>query len=165
MSVLLPKVWPQADDYTSSGKFMLSQPQVLIPLVPLMVPDSLRALLRSTGKALLLVEDDLLVAQAIIQLMKDLDVPVVHATSALAAMPLAHNACLAACDVRLPGSTSGLELAVGLMQMRIGALLMTGETGADVREAALRNGLILLVKPVKPQALLDGLGLLAQRMA
>jgi two-component system, sensor histidine kinase len=165
MSVLLPKVWPQANDYSSSGKFMHSQPQALMPLEPLTVPDSLRVVLRSTGKALLLVEDDKLVAQAIMQLMKDLDVPVLHATSALAAMPLAHRACLAACDVRLPGNTSGLELAVSLTQMRIGALLMTGETSVQVRDAALRHGLMLLVKPVKPQALLDGLGRLAKRMA
>ncbi len=164
MSVLLPKVRPQADEYTRSGRFMPSQPQALMPLEPLTVPGSLRSVLRSTGKALLLVEDDLLVAQAIMQLMKDLDVPVLHATSALAAIPLAHRACLAACDVRLPGSTTGLELAVGLTQMRIGALLMTGETSVQVREAAQRNGLLLLVKPVKPQTLLDGLGLLAQRM-
>ncbi len=165
MSVLLPKVWPQEEDYSSSGKFMLSQPQVLMPLEPLLVPDSLRAVLRGTGKGLLLVEDDMLVAQAIVQLMKDLDIPVVHATSAVAAMPLAHRACLAACDVRLPGNTSGLELAVGLTQMRIGALLMTGETSVEVRDAAVRHGLMLLVKPVKPQALLDGLGRLAKRMA
>jgi two-component system, sensor histidine kinase len=165
MSVLLPQVWPQEDEYTSSGKFMLSQPQVFMPLEPLRVPDSLRAVLRSTGKALLLVEDDLLVAQAIIQLMKDLDVPVLHATTALAAMPLTHRACLAACDVRLPGNTSGVELAVGLTQMRIGALLMTGETSVEVRQAAQRHGLTLLVKPVKPQALLSALGELAQRAA
>jgi two-component system, sensor histidine kinase len=162
MSVLLPRARPQAHDHTSSGKFMLSQPQVLMPIEPLTVPDSLRFVLRSTGKALLLVEDDMLVAQAIVQLMKDLDVPVVHATSAMAAMPLAHRACLAACDVRLPGNTTGLELAVGLTHMRIGTLLMTGETSADVRQAAQHNGLILLVKPVKPQALLDALGLLAK---
>jgi two-component system, sensor histidine kinase len=164
MSVLLPKVWPQEADYTSSGRFMLSQPQALMPLDPLTVPGSLRSVLRSTGKALLLVEDDVLVAQAIVQLMQDLDIPVLHATTAAAAMPLAHRACLAACDVRLPGNTSGLELAVGLTQMRIGALLMTGETSVEVRDAAVRNGLILLVKPVKPQALLDGLGRLAQGM-
>lgn len=165
MSVLLPKVWPQEEDYSRSGTFMPSQPQVLMPLEPLMVPDSLRALLRSTGKALLLVEDDMLVVRAMVQLMNDLDVPVVHASSAVAAMPLAHRACLAACDVRLPGNTTGLELAVGLTQMRIGALLMTGETSVEVRDAAVRHGLMLLVKPVKPQALLDGLGRLAKRMA
>ncbi len=164
MSVLLPKVWPRAEDYSSSGKFMLSQPQVLMPLEPLTVPDSLRSVLRSTGKALLLVEDDMLVAQAIVQLMNDLDIPVLHATNALAALPLAHRACLAACDVRLPGSTTGLELAVGLTQMRVGTLLMTGETSVEVRDAAVRHGMMLLIKPVKPQALLDSLGRLAKRV-
>ena len=165
MSVLLPKARLRAQDYTSSGKYMLSHLQNSAPQVPLRVPGSVRSLLQRTGKALLLVEDDLLVAQAIIQLMQDLNVPVLHASSASAALPLASQACLAACDVRLPGSTSGLELAVALMQTGVDALLMTGETSVDVREAAQRNGLTLLVKPVKPQALLDALGQLADSAA
>jgi two-component system, sensor histidine kinase len=165
MSVLLPRVQPLPQDYTRSGTFMLSQPQSLEFPAPLRVPDSLHFLLRRTGKSLLLVEDDMLVAQAIIQLMKDLDVPVLHATSAATAMPMAHRVCLAACDVRLPGSTTGLELAQGLGRLRIGALLMTGETSVEVRNAAQSNGLSLLVKPVKPQALLDALGRLAERAA
>lgn len=37
---------------------------------------------------------------------------------------------------------------------------MTGETSADVRAAAKANGMQLLIKPIKPQALLDGLGAL-----
>ncbi len=165
MSVLLPKAWPQADDYTSSGTYRLGNLQNLAPQVPLRVPGSLSSLLQRSGKGLLLVEDDMLVAQAIVQLMQDLNVPVLHATQASAAMRLADRACLAACDVRLPGSTSGLALAVDLMQMGTAALLMTGETTAEVREAAQRHGLLLLVKPVKPQALLDALGQLAERIA
>jgi two-component system, sensor histidine kinase len=165
MSVVLPKTSPQPNDFSHSGKYVASKLQNLAPQVPLKVPASVLSLLQRTGKALLLVEDDLLVAQAIIQLMKDLDVPVLHATSATNATALAYRACLAACDVRLPGTTSGMELAVGLTHLRIGALLMTGETSVEVRAAALRNGLILLVKPVKPQALLDGLGQLADRLA
>ncbi len=163
MSVVLPKVAPQAGNFTHSGSYQLNQLHYAAPAQPLQVPNSLRKLLVSTGKALLLVEDDLLVAQAIMGLMHDVDVPVVHAVHAMEATRLVPGACLAACDVRLPGSMSGLELAIGLKHMGVAALLMTGETSADVHDTATRSGLLVLIKPVKPQALLDALGYLAEQ--
>ena len=132
------------------------------PEVPqLRVPPELRAAIARTGKAILLVEDDALVSQAIGHLFESLQLPVLIAADARAARDVSAQAFVAACDVRLPGATSGLELAIEL-QTRLGmpCLLMTGETGVEIRAAAQSNGLQLLIKPIKPQALLDGLAAL-----
>jgi two-component system, sensor histidine kinase len=164
MSVLLPRAQPEPSQYTQSGKFESSKLYAPDAQVPLRVSPSLRQALQTSGKAVLLVEDDELVSQALKQLFADLQLPMLHATHAEQAMQLASQACIAVCDVRLPHSVTGLELADSLLQMGVPALLMTGETSSEVRDAAQRHSLILLVKPVKPQALLDGLGQLAQRV-
>ncbi len=164
MTVLLSRAQPEPSQYSQSGKFEASKLYAPDTQAPLLVPASLRQTLQTSGKAVLLVEDDELVSQALKQLFADLQLPMLHATHAEQAMHLASQACIAVCDVRLPHSVTGLELADSLLQMGVPSLLMTGETSADVRDTAQRHGLILLVKPVKPQALLDGLGQLAQRV-
>jgi two-component system, sensor histidine kinase len=163
MSVLLPRAEPAPSQYTKSGKFESSKLYAPDTPAQLQVPTSLRQALQASGKAVLLVEDDALVSQALTQLFAELQLPLLHATHAEQAMQLASLACMAVCDVRLPHSISGLELADSLLQMGVPALLMTGETSTEVREAAQQHGLVMLVKPVKPQTLLDGLGQLAQR--
>ena len=136
-------------------------PRRLVPVPdvpPLRVPPALRAAIARTGKAILLVEDDALVSQAIGHLFESLQLPVLIAADARAARIVSERAFVAACDVRLPGDTSGLELAIELQtRLAMPCLLMTGETGVEIRAAARLNGLRLLIKPIKPQALLDGL--------
>ena len=57
----------------------------------------------------MLVEDDVLAAQAIGDLFESLQLPFTIASDARAALGLSGKACMAACDVPLPGQTSGLE--------------------------------------------------------
>jgi two-component system, sensor histidine kinase len=164
MSVLLQRAQPEPSQYTQSGTFESSKLYAPDTQTQLQVSASLRKTLQASDKTVLLVEDDELVSQALKQLFADLQLPLLRARHAEEAMALASQACVAVCDVRLPYGASGLDLADSLLQIGIPALLMTGETSSDVREAAQRKGLILLVKPVKPQALLDGLARLAERV-
>lgn len=128
----------------------------------LSVPPALRAAIEHTGKAILLVEDDLMVSLAISHLFESLQLPVLIAADPRTARALSGRAFVAACDVRLPGQTSGLDLAIELeTTYAIPCLLMTGETSAEIKVAAQLNGLPLLIKPIKPQALLDGLALMS----
>ena len=169
MAVFLPKVAPVAllssPDDESWGHMALPRKLTPVPEVPqLRVPPALRAAIARTGKAILLVEDDVLVSQAIGHLFESLQLPVLIAADARAARAASAQVLLAACDVRLPGETSGLELAIELQEkLAMPCLLMTGETGTEIRAAAESNGLQLLIKPIKPQALLDGLGALCAK--
>ncbi|NOT81316.1 MAG: hypothetical protein HOP01_01125, partial [Gallionella sp.] len=56
------------------------------------------------------------------------------------------------------------DLAVRLQKMAIPALLMTGETSLEIKQTALAQDLLLLIKPVQPQTLLDGLGKLTEHL-
>lgn len=166
IAVFLPKAAPVAllsspDD--ESWGHLPSRRLMPVPEAPqLRVPSTLRAAIARTGKAILLVEDDAMVSQAISHLFESLQLPVLIAADARAARAAADQAFVAACDVRLPGETSGLELAIELQkELTMPCLLMTGETGVEIRAAAEANGLQLLIKPIKPQALLDGLGALS----
>jgi two-component system, sensor histidine kinase len=164
MSVVLPKTKAPGITAISSAPLTPLLLTTFAPHTALLVPPSVRAAIRASGKSILVVEDDVLVAQAILQLLGDLNLPMLHATSAFVATKLASQACMAACDVRLPGVTSGLDLAVHLQAMQVPALLMTGESSANIKEGAHAHGLMLLIKPVKPQDFLDGLGILAERV-
>jgi two-component system, sensor histidine kinase len=164
IAVLLQRSEPEPLQSAHSGALEASKLYAPDTQTQLQVSTSLRKTLQASGKAVLLVEDDELVSQALKQLFADLQLPLLHARHAEEAMALASQACVAVCDVRLPYGTSGLELADSLLHSGTPALLMTGETSSDVREAAQRKGLILLVKPVKPQTLLDGLAQLAERV-
>lgn len=170
MAVFLPKVTPVAllssPDDESWGHLPSPRRLMPVPEAPqLRVPPVLRAAIARTGKAILLVEDDALVSRAIGHLFESLQLPVLIAADARAARAASDQALLAACDVRLPGETSGLELAIELQrELAMPCLLMTGETGVEIRAAAESNGLQLLIKPIKPQALLDGLGALCAEL-
>ncbi len=166
MAVYLPKVAPPAllsspDDGLSVGYSLPLDAMAESEAVQLTVPPELLSAIARTGRAILLVEDDVLVSQAIGHLFEILQLPVLIAADAIAARGLSRQAFAAACDVRLPGKTSGLALATELqINQGLPCLLMTGETSAEVRAAAQANGMQLLIKPIKPQALLDGLGVL-----
>ena len=169
IAVFLPKAAPVAllsspDD--ESWGHLPSRRLMPVPEAPqLRVPSTLRAAIARTSKAILLVEDDALVSQAIGHLFESLQLPVLIAADARAARAASAQALLAACDVRLPGETSGLELAIELQEkLAMPCLLMTGETSTEIRAAAESNGLQLLIKPIEPQALLDGLGALCAKL-
>jgi two-component system, sensor histidine kinase len=170
MAVFLPKVAPVAllssPGEESWGHKPLPRKLTPVPEVPsLRVPPALRAAIARTGKAILLVEDDAMVSEAIGHLFESLQLPVLIAADARAARDVSGQAFVAACDVRLPGEASGLELAIELQSaLVIPCLLMTGETSTEIRGAAESNGLQLLIKPIKPQALLDGLGALCAKL-
>ena len=116
-------------------------------------PQKLEAL--GAGQAVLLVEDDPMVVEGML-LLHRWGYTVQHAATAQAALalpPLEPPAHIALCDVRLPGAMSGLELARQLRLQGLQVLLMSGETDPALREQARHAGLLLLVKPVAPQAL------------
>ncbi len=161
--VRLPKAQGPAIDLLNTSKASQNQIANLVPQAALTVPAALSQAIQASGKSILVVEDDPLVAQAIMQLLADLQLPAVHATHAADAMKLVPQTCMAVCDVRLPGRVSGLDLAIRLQHLQVPSLLMTGETGHDTKEVAQKNGLLLLIKPVNPQALLDALGSLHTR--
>ena len=169
MAVFLPKIIASTP-YSGLDAGLwgsLTLPSKVLPAseveVPqLSVPPALRAAIEHTGKAILLVEDDLMVSLAISHLFESLQLPVLIAADPRTARALSGRAFVAACDVRLPGQTSGLDLAIELeTTYAIPCLLMTGETSAEIKVAAQLNGLPLLIKPIKPQALLDGLALMS----
>ena len=147
MVVFLPKVAPVAllssPDDESWGHLALPCKLLPVPEVPpLQVPQAPRSAIARTGRAILLVEDDALVSQAIGHLFESLQLPVLIAADTQAARDVSRQAFVVACDVRLPGETSGLNLAVELQTgLAISCLLMTGETGVEIRAAAQLNGL------------------------
>src|SRR5690606_38138856 len=92
-----------------------------MPLEPL--PDERDAL---PARDILIVEDDLLVASAMRQLLQSWGQRVTHVESA--AQAFTHNAKtdLAICDVRLPQGESGLDVALRLRGRGQQVLLITG---------------------------------------
>jgi two-component system, sensor histidine kinase len=162
VSVRLPKTVPPDEALTVGSNANNAHHDTASPFV-LEVPESVRQLVQISGKAILFVEDDYLVAQAMVNLLLDLGLPLLHSSSAESALHLASQACLAACDVRLPGEVSGLTLALNLRELGIPSLLMTAETSRDVRDDALSAELMVLTKPVNAQGFLDALGRLAER--
>lgn len=165
VAVYLPKVLVASIDAAGRVQPAPSVLKMPMPSALLDVPYALRTALKISGKSILVVEDDVLVVQAMAQLFTDLNLPILCSANATDAMALAPQACVAACDVRLPGSISGLDLALRLQHMGIPALLMTGETSADIKAFAHQHGLQLLIKPVAPQVLLNGLGQLVVHTA
>jgi two-component system, sensor histidine kinase len=161
MSVLLPKVKPLELELTNNDGLKPGKSHIDYHHISLEVPLALRLMLERTQKAILLVEDDDLVASALISVLSNLQLPVLHARDVQSAVQYWSQACLATCDVRLPGNTSGLDLAIELKRLGIPALLMTGETNSKVTDIARAHDLPVLIKPVKPQDLLNAMGRLS----
>jgi two-component system, sensor histidine kinase len=111
---------------------------------------------------ILLVEDDLLVAEAMTRLLGSWGQQVHHVETAEQAFAQAELAEIAICDVRLPGRISGLDVALKLRNSGKSVLLISGETAPALREAAVQHGLLMLTKPVSAARLwatLNGLPL------
>jgi two-component system, sensor histidine kinase len=109
------------------------------------------------SKNVLLVEDDLLVAHAMLQLLRAWGLNVLHVESAAEAMEQAAFGQIAICDVRLPHGESGVDVALQMRSLGKKTLLISGETDVELRKSAHVLGLPLLIKPVSPAKLFAAL--------
>ncbi|MBI2771116.1 MAG: hybrid sensor histidine kinase/response regulator [Burkholderiales bacterium] len=114
-------------------------------------------LLRLPHQEILIVEDDLLVADAMTHLLRSWGQRVMHVGTAAEALAHSRFGQIAICDVRLPGGASGMDLALKLRRAGKNVLVITGETDAGIRQAADEAGLTLLIKPVSSAQLLKAL--------
>ncbi|TWO70285.1 hybrid sensor histidine kinase/response regulator [Caenimonas sedimenti] len=156
MTVLLQQatVAPNARDLASSALDTMPAPESISGAMPLEMPDT------GTGlppRDILIVEDDLLVASAMRQLLQSWGQRVTHVENAADAMSNSAKTDVAICDVRLPRGESGLDVALQLRLRGKQVLLITGETDSGLRRAATEHGLPLLVKPVSSARLLGAL--------
>jgi two-component system, sensor histidine kinase len=144
MTVTLPKAQPVLRGSAASSLALPAQaaPAAEAPLAP---------------QAVLLVEDDPLVARAMRQLLQSWGQQVHQVETAEQALQDADLGQLAICDVRLPHGASGLELALTLRARGKKVLLLSGETDSALRDAAQRHQLLLLTKPVSSARLLSAL--------
>jgi two-component system, sensor histidine kinase len=110
--------------------------------------------MRWQGTRLLLVEDDALVAAAMVQLLESWGMQVRHVSTASEAIEHSAFSEIAICDVRLPDGASGLDVALRLRRGGKKVVLLTGETNAALRDAAAQCRLPLLTKPVSSAGLL-----------
>ena len=104
---------------------------------------------------ILLVEDDLLVADAMNQILSGWGQEVLHVKSAAEAMTQSAYGDIAICDVRLPEGESGLELAIRLREIGKKVVLLTGETSSTIGEQARTHHLRLLKKPLSAERLAE----------
>jgi CheY-like chemotaxis protein len=104
-----------------------------------------------------LVEDDLLVADAMCQLLRSWGTRVRHVETAAEALQEPAFEQVAICDVRLPDGESGLEVALQLRRKGMKVLLLSGETSRELRSSAKDHRLQLLTKPVSSFQLLSAL--------
>lgn len=119
-------------------------------MVPLPVP-------HLPARGVLLVEDDLLVAAAMLHLLQSWGLQVRHVQTAAEAIEQAAFGEIAICDVRLPHGASGVDVALHLRAAGKKVLLLSGETNALLRDAARAHRLPLLTKPVSSKHLLGAL--------
>lgn len=110
-----------------------------------------------TTHKLLLVEDDLLVADAMTQILSAWGQEVLHVTTAAEAMTQSEYGDIAICDIRLPEGESGLDLALRLRDNGKKVVLLTGETGNAISEKARAHRLRLLRKPLSAEELAEAL--------
>ena len=121
------------------------------------MPHPLEPSLGLAGTEVLLVEDDLLVASAMRQLLQSWGQTVLHVETAAEALQHADFGQLAICDVRLPDGESGIDVALHLRSLGKKVLLISGETDTAVRQRAQNNRLLLLIKPVSSAMLMKTL--------
>jgi two-component system, sensor histidine kinase len=115
--------------------------------------------------SVLFVEDDPLVADAMIQLLEGWGLQVRHVETAAEAMVQSSFGEVAICDVRLPNGASGVELGGMLRNTGKQVILISGETGAEVAAAAAASNLALLSKPVSAEKLSQALQALDRDVA
>jgi len=124
--------------------------------------------MHSVGSLISIVEDDPLVREGLISLMKSAGFATQAFASAEEFLSLAHRddiACLLL-DIRLPG-ISGLELQSQLTATsnhRIPVVFMTARDDEATRQRALKGGAVdFLRKPVRREALLNAVNLALQQ--
>lgn len=110
------------------------------------------------GKKLLLVEDDVMAANALIDWAQTWGLHVEHYTDPRT-VPTSANPDLILSDIRLPGERDGIDWLMewlALWPMTRG-LLLSGEISAEIYQRAEAEGLLLLSKPADPELLLKTL--------
>lgn len=117
---------------------------------------SLAHWLRQRGQRILLVEDDDLVADAFARFMRRMSLPFAVAPNAARALALPREElAFAVCDLRLPGSMQGMELAQTFQASGMGVVIVSGEDAPASPNVTGPTPLIFMRKPVQPQMLLD----------
>jgi signal transduction histidine kinase len=110
------------------------------------------------GKNLLIIEDDIMVANALSNWAETLGMVVQHHLDPRK-VSLKSSVDFVICDIRLPGEQDGIYwLSEWLAEWpSTGGVLISGESDESVQERAEDEGLILLAKPVDPNMLLHTL--------
>ena len=108
------------------------------------------------GGRILMVEDDVGVADLVSEMLRELGYDVAHAPSAVVALDMLEadpKVDFVFSDMVMPGGMNGMELAREVARRRpdLPVLLTTGFS--DAAEAAAREGLRLLLKPYRIDAL------------
>jgi CheY-like chemotaxis protein len=124
------------------------------------------------GAVILVVDDELMVQQAMSSLLKSWGSEVIVASSC-AEMLQRIEACPAApdlilCDYRLPGEENGIDVIQRLQaefNEDIPAVLITGDTAPDRLQEAHDSGFVVLNKPVANSKLRATIGNLLKRPA
>jgi len=111
-----------------------------------------------SGKTLLVVDDDLEVLHAIIQLLKSWDIIPLTARNSHEAFEVINDRHLSLdgiiCDHRLSDDESGLDVIKKIQQrFKIPALMITGDTAPENLHALEKSGYPVLHKPVSPDVL------------
>jgi two-component system, sensor histidine kinase len=124
------------------------------------------------GALILVVDDELMVQQAMSSLLKSWGSDVIVASSCaemlerIAACPAAPDLIL--CDYRLPGEENGIDVIRRLQSEfneDIPAILITGDTAPDRLQQAHDSGFVVLAKPVANSKLRAAIGNLMKRAA
>jgi signal transduction histidine kinase len=142
----------------------MAQAALAAPTLPIDGPDAARTL--RPGLAVLVVEDNTVVADSLSALLRQWQVqPRVYA-SAAEALALADLRALdaALCDIRLPGALDGIALAERLQQQKpsLAIALISADINEATQRLATERGWHALRKPVQPDELRNVL-LKAQR--
>lgn len=116
-----------------------------------------------TGKIILIVDDDLEVLRAMIQLIKNWEMIPLTARDSVEAFETLEQRHLSPdimiCDHRLNGDETGLDVVKKIQsRYQIPALMITGDTAPENLLALDNSGLIILHKPVQPDVLYKTLG-------
>ena len=113
------------------------------------------------GQKVLLLEDDLLVAESMSMLLREWGYEVMHTVDSMVALGVVNDSLLTVCDVRLPGLMSGLEVARVLKQRGMRVAIITGETDSKISQEAASLDICLLTKPIAPRRLHEAMSELA----
>ncbi|MGH8505262.1 MAG: ATP-binding response regulator, partial [Stenotrophobium sp.] len=110
------------------------------------------------SKKLLLVEDDVMAAGALINWAQNWGLRVEHYMDPRK-VPASAKPDLILSDIRLPGERDGIQWLVEWLALwpRTRGLLLSGEISTEIHQRAEAEGLLLLSKPADPELLLQTL--------